>query len=461
MLHPYKKILTICCLTGLMACGKYLDRPTPDQAIGKGQISDRDLPLLLKGAYLSMAGTWPPQSYPMTDIYSDDIISLQGGNPAQYNPQAYEACNPSPADGFGIGRYYQGAYTAIGNANFIISMIGDNPASAQLKQLRGEALTVRAHSYLMLSEILGGVVLMTSVETDNALIRRPKSSEAEVLDAVEKDLQAAIPLLADFSTPGAVSKQAAELLLARVSLQRGKYPRAKELAENVISAGKNQLSQSTYSSIFLYNSPTTEMIWRMADGPMSSAYDRYGLFSFYSPSAPFRGNGSGLTWMEETLADSYEANDSRRQVLRKQRNNATGQEVTYMLKYSTDTLQPASAVYVIYPLLRISEAYLISAEASARQNVVEVTRYNELRTARNASMKLPGDFASAAAFLEELEKERRRELVGEGRRWQDMKRFGKAGPFLTSKGQNSSRLYFPFTNTELLRNPQLKQNEGY
>ncbi len=96
-----------------------------------------------------------------------------------------------------------------------------------------------------------------------------------------------------------------------------------------------------------------------------------------------------------------------------------------------------------------------------RLNTVDVTRYNTLRAARKASVKNAADFANATAFLAELEKERRRELVGEGRRWQDMKRFGTALPFLTSKGRNSTRLWFPFTDAERLRNPLLEQNDGY
>ncbi|RPE05417.1 RagB/SusD family nutrient uptake outer membrane protein [Chitinophaga lutea] len=460
MLRNYKNILLIAGFAGLSACGKYLDRPAPDQAVGKGQLTDADIPLLLKGAYYSMPGTWPPQSYPMTDIYSDDVISIQGGNPTQFNPQAYESCNPSPTDGFGIGRGYSAAYAAIGNSNFIIALIG-NRTTPPLQQPLGEALTIRANAYLTLADVHGGVVLTTTLETDINQIRKPKSTEQEVMDAAEKDLQTAIPLLQNFSNAKTVSKQAAQLLLARLYLQRGKYPQAKELAEAVIGSGTRSLSTAGFSGIFRYNSAEKEMIWTMAEGPLQNAYDRYGLYTFYSPGAPFRGTGTGLTWLDETLVNSYEAADVRRKIIRKQRNNATGQEVNYLLKYSGDTLQPSSAAYAVYPLLRVSEAYLIAAEAAARQGSVDVTHYNTLRAARNASTKTAGDFAGAAAFLVEIENERRREFVGEGRRWQDMKRFGKALPFLVSKGQNKTRLYFPFTTTELLRNNKLVQNEGY
>lgn len=460
MFLDYKKIILFAGLTGLFACGKYLDRPTPDQAIGKGQITAGDIPLLLNGAYKSLPGTWPPQSYPMMDIYSDDIISVQGGNPAQFNPQAYEACNPLPSDGFGIGRNYSAAYTAIGNANLIISFIRSHP-SPSLNQAMGEALTIRANGYLVLVEMHGGVVITLENETDIDKIRKPKSTEQEVYDAIINDLTAAIPLLNDFSTPEAASKQAAEQLLARVYLQRGKYKEAGDLAIKVIGAGNRTLSQGTFSNIFRFNSPAQEMIWYMAEGPLTSAYDRYGLFSLYSPGAPFRGNGTGFTWMDDNLADAYEATDTRRQVVRKQMNNAIGREVNYLLKYSTDTLQAAGNAFAIYPLLRISEAYLIAAEAAARQGSVDLTYFNALRKARNASVKTNTDFPTPAAFLKGIEQERRLELVGEGRRWQDMRRFNTALGFLQSKGRDKTRLYFPFTTTELLRNNKLVQNEGY
>jgi hypothetical protein len=130
------------------------------------------------------------------------------------------------------------------------------------------------------------------------------------------------------------------------------------------------------------------------------------------------------------------------------------------MKFSTDTAQQSNA-FVVYPMIRLSEAYLISAEVDARNGVVNVARYNELRQQRNLPGKSTGDFTDANDFLNEIEWERRREFVGEGLRWQDMKRFGKAVSWLTSKGQHDTKTLLPFPNSELVRNPKLEQNEGY
>jgi hypothetical protein len=99
-----------------------LDDPYPDMSIGENQIRPTDIPLLVNGAYSKIQGI-SNQTYPLFDIYADDMISIQGGTSTMFNPQSYEACNVNPADGFGNGSYYNSSYTAIGNANFIINFI--------------------------------------------------------------------------------------------------------------------------------------------------------------------------------------------------------------------------------------------------------------------------------------------------------------------------------------------------
>lgn len=440
----------------LAACADKLDDPTPDTSIDLDHIRDNDIPLLLRGAYRPSGIYY--QSYPVWDVYSDDIVSLQGTTPAQFNPRSYEDCNPNIEDGFGNGRTYNGAYAAIGNANFIINYIRSRHATA-LSHALGEALTIRAYHYLRLVEAYGGVILTVDMETDINTIRRNKNTEDEVYQRVIGDLEEAIPLLGTFSTPDVICKQTAQLLLARVYLQRGNLAGALTLAEAVIAAGGVSLHEGDFGETFRFSSNSPEMLWRISE-PITN-YDRSGLYAMYSPAPPFRGAAAGLTWVDPALVDSYESSDRRRSVLYKQYSNSVGEEVTYLLKFSTDTLQPPSDAFIVYPLVRLSEAYLISAEATARMGTVDVTRFNALRSARGASMHDVAAFPDADDFLAEIERERRREFVGEGRRWQDMRRFGTAIPFLQSKGRDATRLYLPFNTAELIRNPRLEQNEGY
>lgn len=458
MLTYKKTLLLFVTALSLAGCSGKLDEPQPDTSIDLDHVQPQQLPLLLQGAYKPDGVYY--QSYPVWDIYSDDIISIQGGTPTQFNPIGYDACNPTVEDGFGNGRTINSAYKSIGNANFIINYIRSKKLS-DMQPLLGEALTIRAYQYTRLVETYGGVILTLETETDINKIRRDKNTEAEVYASIVADLTEAIPLLKDFTTSNAACKQTAQLLLARVYLQLGKHQEAGDLAQQVISSGKFSLVNSNYGQVFQFGSTSREMMWRGVDGPLSNNFNRYGMYSFYSPAAPFKGNSPGLTWISDELVKLYEPTDIRSQLLRRQRNAVTGQEVTYLLKFSTDTLQSTSSTYAIYPYIRYSEALLIAAEASARKGMVDVTYYNQLRTARKAGTKSNGDFADAAAFLKELENERRREFVGEGRRWQDMRRFGTAIPFLAAKGKDATRLYLPFNSTELARNPNLTQNKGY
>jgi len=101
--------------------------------------------------------------------------------------------------------------------------------------------------------------------------------------------------------------------------------------------------------------------------------------------------------------------DKQAKILVNETHPSTGEKVTYCIKYPADK-NP------VWPVVRLAEMHLIIAEMKARQGTVDVTDYNKVRQMRNASLKQNSNFASAAAFLNEIENKRRRELVAEGLR---------------------------------------------
>jgi hypothetical protein len=464
MIRKYFLPINICILFSciLSSCSKMLDDPFPDTSIGENQIKPADIPLLVNGVYSKILGI-NNQTYPLFDIYADDVISIQGGAATRYNPQNYEACNVNPGDGFSNGSYYSASYTAIGNANFIINYIRSRGITTLNKEL-GEALAIRGLCYYRLVDAYKGVIITLGSDEDPAELKRPQNTIEEVYTRIFTDLADAEKLLPSFTTADAMSKEAVQLLLARIHLNRGEKVEAKKYAELVINSPATELSDD-FSSNFQYgNAGNKEILFRFVEGPATFGYDRGGLFPLYSPGLPYRrstgATGNGQTWLNPDLVNAYESADVRAGMLKQQFASSAGKVVTFLMKFSTDTLQPANP-FIVYPMMRLGEAYLISAEVDARDGVVSVTRYNELRQKRNLPAKNTGDFADANAFLNEIEWERRREFVGEGLRWQDMKRFGKAVSFLASKGQAEGRLFMPFPNSERNRNPKLEQNEGY
>lgn len=464
MIRKYFLPINICVLFSCFfsSCSKMLDDPFPDTSISENQIRPADIPLLVNGVYSKILGI-NNQTYPLFDIYADDIISIQGGAATRYNPQNYEACNVSPGDGFSNGSYYSACYTAIGNANFIINFIRSREITTLNKEL-GEALAIRGFCYYRLVDAYKGVIITLGSNEDPAELKRPQNTIEEVYTRIFTDLKDAENLLPSFTIADAMSKEAVQLLLARIHLNRGEKVEAKKYAELVINSPATELSDNFTSNFQYGNAGNKEILFRLVEGPATFGYDRAGLFPLYSPGLPYRrstgATGNGQTWVNPDLVNAYEPTDVRAGMLKEQFAGSAGKVVTFLMKFSTDTLQAANP-FVVYPMLRLSEAYLISAEADARDGIVNVTRYNQLREKRNLPAKNAGDFANANSFLNEIEWERRREFVGEGLRWQDMKRLGKAVSFLASKGQEEGRLFMPFPNSERNRNPKLEQNDGY
>lgn len=183
------------------------------------------------------------------------------------------------------------------------------------------------------------------------------------------------------------------------------------------------------------------------------ANDAY-LYNLLSPES-YDGKNSGNTWIEPSLAALYdEPTDQRSRLIVKETYSTTGKVLDYCVKFPADN-NP------VWPIVRLAEMYLIIAEVAARSGVVDVTEYNEVRGVRNASLKQISDFASAEDFLKEIENERRREFVGEGLRWMDMRRFGSMKAHLESKGVDSRRVHFPIYSGEMVNNPNLHQTPYY
>ena len=117
-----------------------------------------------------------------------------------------------------------------------------------------------------------------------------------------------------------------------------------------------------------------------------------------------------------------------------------------------------------YMVLRLTEQYLIHAEASAEQNKLAdaIADINLIR--RRAGLPDLPDSLDQAQTLSAIMQERRIELFAEwGHRWLDLKRTGQAdavlGPIKTT-WQTNAQLY-PIPLSELQSDSKLTQNAGY
>jgi len=433
-----------------IGCSKKLDEINPDTQVRLESIADNDLPLIINGTYLALTSNNYNSYYYLHDMMSDDVETLPGNN---FDNNAIPIADNSVALNF------QYAYRAISNINILIQY-AEGKSDPQVQQYYAQGKFLRAYSYLRLVQHYGGVPIKLGTESVNE--KPVRNTEQEVYDFIIADLKTAISILPDY-TSGALStfkitKQAAQALLARVYLETGKNNEAKTEALNVINSGKFTLDNN-YSNFFGYSSNSTENIYRIAENSTAVSNPANSGLALNYGAGDMVGNppikiGSGNIWIDSNLVNSYEMNDIRKTLFISKINPSLNLSVYYTTKFPGE-------VNHAYPVLRLSEMYLIVAEADARIGIVDVTKYNAVREKRGASTKLDTDFANAQDFLNEIENERRREFVGEALRWQDMRRFGTAIPYLQSKLRPAGNVLLPIPEREIFLNPNMIQNKDY
>lgn len=188
--------------------------------------------------------------------------------------------------------------------------------------------------------------------------------------------------------------------------------------------------------------------------------------------------------------DLYDENDYRKNVYFNQVDIETttgGAGTVYaMNKYERDGVlfllsQSESGRFCIEPrVFRIAEMYLIAAEAYANLEdglPTAVARLNRLQRFRFRSFRNKS-YADKDAFMAELKKERQRELLVEGfrlfdiKRWHDPMQRGEAqqrdlcllpgsGTTDLSIPADDNRLTWPIPKHEIEVNPKVEQNPGY
>lgn len=437
-----KYILLPVAIFSLLACGKQLDEVTPDTKIGFSQLNKNNLPLVINGAKLALTNNNAFYLYySFQDIMSDDFQSLTF--------PSFESNNIAANDN-SLAPVYRQPYQCIANANMVIQYAGRFPGDSAISAPLGEAHLLRAFSYMLLSECFGDAVIIKGGEDPKS--RPARNTVAEVNQFIEADLKRAAELLTGYTSPLAGSKQAAQLLLARLYLNQGRNEEALAMAKAVISSGKFSL-QSNYTDIFKATANGTETVYKINENSTSTFY---GLPAVFGPGT-YNGvnmSGSGNTWADSNLVKTYEPADVRKSCFLYTKGGSIADSVYFLTKFPAE-ITPA------YMVCRYSEALLVAAEANARKGTIDVSAYNELRAARKASTVNSSDFADPQAFLAAIEQERRREFTGERLRWSDMRRFGKMTSWLQSFGQPATHALMPLPSREFFINPNLAQNADY
>lgn len=316
------------------------------------------------------------------------------------------------------------------------------------KQLKGEALFIRAFCHFYLVNLYGNIPIVTSTDYKiNAIISA--SNIDQVYNFIISDLTTAKLLLSPKyinNQRTRVTNAVATAFLARVYLYHEEWEAAEKASSELIQNSNYKL-ESDLNNVFLTTS--RESIWQIQSVvPQYNTFD--GLFFIFS-GEPFNVSLNPLLVKEYTLSDER----------RSKWINSTKPEAIdyyYPFKYKVEYLETESTPPTEYLVaLRLAEQYLIRAEARAHQNKVSGAQ-DDLNAIRNRSGLKDTKADSQSTLLSAIENERKLELLAEwGHRWFDLKRTRMANSVLGAVKPNwsSSSIYFPIPETEKLRNPNL------
>jgi len=374
---------------------------------------------------------------------------------------------------------WKAIYRVIGNANIAINAAdnltwgGSNDPQEianEIKRLKGQAYTVRALALFDLLRLYGQQYAGGTLGVPIPLQYDPNASSTRATVAqteaqIESDLNRANALFESIgdvveqtssSEKNYISPLALKAIASRYYLYKGDYAKVAELSEEIISSGKYAVAakddlQGTFSKPDAGNS-----VFELTVGTTSSlSSDAYDYLVHYSP-------GYAQLAVSEQAVALYEANDVRRTFIT---SGVLGGQTKYFLNNKFYGLQGSNNIKVIRyeeVLLNAIEAHLNTDDTGGTGDKTK-GYYNTLRRERGLS-------DVSAVTLDDLKKERVRELVGEGQRYWDLLRWGAAIPQLNSAGNvvrsrniGDKLLAFPIPKSEVdsPNSGGVSQNEGY
>lgn len=400
-------------------------------------------------------------------------------------------------------------YGVINSANYLLEKMEALIANVQfsdedmvqLKRYEAESRFIRAYCYYWLADhfcqsykaergdtpALGLPIVTAYRPTGDYSIYPGRSTMNDTWGFVEDELKKAYDALLAYEqtdnrnvAPNAsyLSSYAVQALQARIALLKGENEKALANAEAVIKSGKYPLTEiADYENLWV-NDEGTEVIFRsfMDNTELGNstgvAYQAYNM-----DNADYIPTYDVLDMYEEgdvrfdAYFDVWPLTESKIQgyVFKKYPGNEalkTGAAPNYM-----NMSKP----------FRASELYLIAAEAAATTNPSLANKYlNDLRSKRIANYE-DGNYAGQV-LVNAIRMERKKELLGEGYRMSDLRRWDLGFERNPSHPENPAlediivklgvdmkyeandyRMVWPIPTDEMQNNPQLagQQNPGY
>lgn len=393
-------------------------------------------------------------------LTSDELL-LNGNNT---NATEFFTNSISPSNSFIKSNLWLNAYSLLYQINACIIGVNGSKGLSELtkKQLLGESYFLRALIYFNLTNLFGDVPLILTTDYKvNAVA--PRTAVQLVRSQIKEDLTNAVSLLnPEYPTSdrARVNRWAAQALFAKLSLYMGNWNDAITSSGQVINSGSYIMEQDL-DKVFLYNS--REVIFQLM--PVSFGYNTTEGNMF----VPFPSTSSGgipVYSLSNYLLAAFEAGDKRLQKWVGTK-SVGGTLYTFPYKYKQRSNFTSPVISEYYVVLRLTEQYLIRAEAKARMMDLHgaIEDLDMIRSRAGIPLiSVTDPDIQQTALLEIIQSERQRELFSEwGNRWFDLKRTGQADPVLKNRkiGWQATDTLYPIPISEIEINKNLTQNDGY
>jgi len=427
------------------------------------------------------------------DAFADnvEIVNRTGRYEQEYVNGIGVYANRWGQTGFG-----EGCYGMVKDANYILSFLPklnliDVPNSATVTSqnvvdhLAAEAKFLRALAYFELMRVyayepgkevngfnLGAVLRLDPTLTVSNATAKPRSTNIECYQFIEKDLQDAFAGLLPASQVGGwpsslgantfpyrATKAAAAALLSRVYLYWGRYADADTQATTALSLLASPLPVNAAGYVASWSAiPHPESIFEAEIRPTDFSGVDGPNNSMNSITTNLLSGSQYVVAASVELMAAYQTGDVRKTVY-------VTSAATLNKPQSRKWPGEKGAFVENIPIIRKSELYLIQAESRARtgNDGTAQTALNTIRTNRGlAATTLTGQ-----PLIDLIMNERRVELAFEGHRFYDLKRLGlpiskNAASGVPTVPANDFRILQQIPVDQIiLSGGVLKQNPGY
>jgi hypothetical protein len=456
-------------IVGIVSCKKELDLMPTDQIIGETAFkSVDDLQKGLFSVYSSFGAGLSNGIY-IGSILADEVkLSNENRGQGQFSFkwQYTGGGGEHNAD-------YATFYRAIDRIHRVLAAIPNVPAAnaaeeTQKKLIQAELTAFRGMAYFELLKRFmppgydAGALGVPVVLESNLFQKPTRNTVGEVMSQIQADLSAArsAPELPNSVADGLrLSKAAVAGYQARAALLRRDWNEAITLASEAITLSGTTLATRTQYRQIWSDSTNTEVIFRMRNN--------YNIQLLWRDS-----NGDVFFEPSDKLKAQYDRTNDIRFPTFFGRVVTTGSgaqnDTSIVIKYPGSAAGPQRNDIKV---IRVSEMYLIRAEAYAETNQLQkaADEINAIRSNRITG-HTPATFTSKDQAITAILNERFRELAFEGFRFFDLKRRGLGVERLASDVQSASwqtlaagnfRFALPIPQSEIFANPNTVQNPGY